>query len=66
MVTAGYVGLIMWLPFYMISLSVLMAVLRWSKHTERPVAIAHPTVLRVIRLAPLISVVAALAFGVFV
>ena len=67
-VTAGYLALMMWLPFYMISLSVPWAILRWSKHnehTERPVATAHPTVLRVIRLAPLISVVAALAFGVF-
>jgi len=66
-VTAGYLALMIWLPLYMISLSVPWAVLRWSKHTEhteRPVATAHPTVLRVIRLAPLISVVAALAFGV--
>ena len=65
-VTVGYLALMMWIPLYMISLSVPWAVLRWSKHTEPPVATAHPTVLRVIRLAPLISVFAALAFGVFV
>ena len=65
-VTAGYVALMMCLPLYMISLSVPWAVLRRSNHIECPVATAHPTVLRVIRLAPLISVVAALAFGIFV
>jgi hypothetical protein len=63
-VTAGYVALMMWLPLYMISLSVPWAVLRRSKHTGPPVATVHPWVLRVIRLAPLISAVAALAFGI--